>query len=170
MTPRFSETSGLGIYGSEGGGGGGGRIERDFEGVGGWRIPDSEDDDGLWTSMNSRLELPAISDERRHNHHHRSWTAGSLPSTHLIPRSLVKFARKPSSGVHAAGNASIEEYFVSDASSKSTTALDFAKVGKPILHRNTSSASTTVSEGSSRTAPMKITINKTSVQESGSFT
>lgn len=34
--------------------------ERDFEGVGGWREPGEDlDDDAQWTSMNSRLELPA---------------------------------------------------------------------------------------------------------------
>ncbi|KAK1779155.1 hypothetical protein QBC45DRAFT_144164 [Copromyces sp. CBS 386.78] len=32
-------------------------IERDFEGVGGWRLNDSGDDDG-WENINSRLELP----------------------------------------------------------------------------------------------------------------
>lgn len=35
-------------------------LTRDFEGVGGWRFagPDSSEDDSLWTTMNSRLELP----------------------------------------------------------------------------------------------------------------
>ncbi|KAJ4413712.1 hypothetical protein N0V85_003452 [Neurospora sp. IMI 360204] len=32
-------------------------IERDFEGVGGWRFNDNKDDDG-WENINSRLELP----------------------------------------------------------------------------------------------------------------
>jgi hypothetical protein len=45
---------------------------RDFEGVGGWRVGGA-DDDVLWTSMNSRLELPADHVRR----HRRSATSGS---------------------------------------------------------------------------------------------
>jgi len=48
---------------------------RDFEGVGGWRIGDREDEEALWTSINSRLELPAEHKRR----HQRSHTSGSLP-------------------------------------------------------------------------------------------
>ncbi|KAL3418399.1 hypothetical protein PVAG01_10115 [Phlyctema vagabunda] len=48
---------------------------RDFEGVGGWRLDNPSDDDGLWTSINSRLELPADHGRR----HHRSLTSGSMP-------------------------------------------------------------------------------------------
>lgn len=45
---------------------------RDFEGVGGWRLDNRSDDDedALWTNMNSRLELPADHIRR----HHRSLT------------------------------------------------------------------------------------------------
>jgi hypothetical protein len=32
-------------------------LDRDFEGIGGWRL-DDRDDDGNWTNINSRLELP----------------------------------------------------------------------------------------------------------------
>lgn len=51
---------------------------RDFEGVGGWRLVDNStsDDEGLWTNINSRLELPA---ENGWRHHRRSLTSGSLP-------------------------------------------------------------------------------------------
>lgn len=45
---------------------------RDFEGVGGWRLGGA-DDDVLWTSINSRLELPADHVRR----HRRSATSGS---------------------------------------------------------------------------------------------
>jgi hypothetical protein len=37
-------------------------LDRDFEGVGGWRISDAGDED-IWTTINSRLELPD-----RHSH------------------------------------------------------------------------------------------------------
>ncbi|KAK8142547.1 hypothetical protein G3M48_008595 [Beauveria asiatica] len=43
--------------------------ERDYEGLGGWRVGD----DDIWTTINSRLELP----DRQHvRHHHRSPSAG----------------------------------------------------------------------------------------------
>lgn len=143
MTPKIPDSSGLGIYGGAG-------IERDFEGVGGWRIPGSDDDDVLWTSMNSRLELPAIVDERKQNHH-RSVTSGSLSSVHLITRSPARlFARTPSSA-HTGGNASPEEYFANRTASKSTSALDAVNTGKALLRRKTSSTSTFSSESSVRT-------------------
>lgn len=43
-------------------------LDRDFEGVGGWRVGDVDDE--RWTTINSRLELP----DRQHTgrHHHRS--------------------------------------------------------------------------------------------------
>lgn len=145
MTPKISESSGLGIYGSGG-------IERDFEGVGGWRIPGSDDDDVLWTSMNSRLELPAIVDERKHNHH-RSLTSSSLSTASVITTSRARsFARTPSS-THAAGNTSPEEYFTNPTASKSTTALDIVNIGQALLRRKTSSTSTFSSESSTRTFP-----------------
>ncbi|KAM0275946.1 hypothetical protein ACHAQH_007247 [Verticillium albo-atrum] len=46
-------------------------LDRDFEGIGGWRLGSSTDDD-RWTMINSRLELP---DHQRH--HHRSPSGGT---------------------------------------------------------------------------------------------
>lgn len=144
MTPRILESSGLGIYGCRG-------IERDFEGVGGWRIPGSDDDDVLWTSMNSRLELPAMGDERLQ--HHRSLTSNSLSSASMISGSRARsFARTPPI-TRAAGNTSPEEYFANRAASKSTTALDTVNIGTSLLRRKTSSTSTFSSESSARTLP-----------------
>jgi hypothetical protein len=48
---------------------------RDFEGIGGWRPVGLPEDDALWTSLNSRLELPTTYVRK----HHRSLTSGSLP-------------------------------------------------------------------------------------------
>lgn len=56
---------------------------RDYEGVGGWRVDNPSDDDGLWTKINSRLELPADHVRR----HHRSLTSGSLPGSSRSYRS-----------------------------------------------------------------------------------
>lgn len=55
---------------------------RDFEGVGGWKIDNHSEDEGLWTKINSRLELPADHVRR----HHRSLTSGSMPGESRINR------------------------------------------------------------------------------------
>lgn len=58
-------------------------IERDFEGVGGWRLNDSNDDDG-WENINSRLELPmercSSFGSRYHSLSHRSHSVGPSQS------------------------------------------------------------------------------------------
>ncbi|TFA99167.1 hypothetical protein CCMA1212_009023 [Trichoderma ghanense] len=46
--------------------------ERDFEGVGGWRLGGDDDDDELWTTINSRYELP----DRMHDRNHRRSLSG----------------------------------------------------------------------------------------------
>lgn len=57
-------------------------LVRDFEGVGGWRLPGPGEDDeevDLWTNINSRLELPALSattSDLKHKHE-RALTGGS---------------------------------------------------------------------------------------------
>ena len=54
--------------------------DRDFEGVGGWRLSGDWEEEALWFGMNSRLERPAPTGERRrprHRHHQRSLTSGS---------------------------------------------------------------------------------------------
>lgn len=50
-------------------------IDRDFEGVGGWRLSDKngDADDDAWAQLNSRLELPV---EQQRRHHRRSHSGG----------------------------------------------------------------------------------------------
>ncbi|KAL5372188.1 hypothetical protein DPSP01_013689 [Paraphaeosphaeria sporulosa] len=44
---------------------------RDFEGVGGWRYYEGEEEEAIWMGMNKRLELPlAIPPGRRHQRRH----------------------------------------------------------------------------------------------------
>lgn len=77
MTPKASGAAGDGTttgFSLLGGGG----IDRDFEGVGGWRLPDENEDDAVWLSMNKRLELPATVVGDRKKKHKRSLTSGSL--------------------------------------------------------------------------------------------
>lgn len=52
-------------------------ITRDYEGVGGWRDTGDEDEEALWMGINSRLQLPAASTDRRHQRRH---TGGQSPS------------------------------------------------------------------------------------------
>ena len=52
-------------------------IDRDFEGIGGWRYDDREDDN--WIKINSRLELPA--ERLAVRHHQRSGSGGGAPVT-----------------------------------------------------------------------------------------
>lgn len=136
-------------------------MERDFEGVGGWRFPSSTDpafEDSLWTSMNSRLELPAAS-ALPAKRHRRSLTSGSLTAegrrgrwgsgTGLasgspmdqMPMSPMQMRAK----TPPAGRASPEGgYFGAKASTKSNSALDaFGRErGVGGGHRKCSSSST----------------------------
>ena len=142
-TPKALESSGFGIYSGSG-------AARDFEGVGGWRIqgPDDEDDEN-WTSMNSRLELPATVDGRPRNHH-RSRTSGSLTSV-LPPKSPGWSRARTPISTRVPETGSTEDYFANRTPSKSTTALDAANIGKALLRHEPSSSSSGSSQGSTRT-------------------
>lgn len=54
---------------------GAGAPDRDYEGVGGWRVEGDEPEEALWIGMNSRLELPLSGAGQRR--HQRSLTGGS---------------------------------------------------------------------------------------------
>lgn len=54
---------------------GAGAPDRDYEGVGGWRVEGDEPEEALWISMNSRLELPLMGGGQRR--HQRSLTGSS---------------------------------------------------------------------------------------------
>ncbi len=143
-TPKAPDTNGFRGYSAS-------EATRDFEGVGGWRIPGTEDEDELWTSMNSRLELPAIGNERRRNHY-RSRTSGSLNTYRLSMKSHGQSrTRTPSDNIYAARSTSPEEYFTNHMASKSTTALDTANIGNRPLRHKASNSSSGSSQGSNRT-------------------
>ncbi|KAH6895243.1 hypothetical protein B0T10DRAFT_211206 [Thelonectria olida] len=79
LTPAASETA-LGLVPSIG-------PERDFEGVGGWRLGDDE----VWTTLNSRLELP---DKQYHGRSHHLSPSG--PTTPGEGPYLMMKGRTPS--------------------------------------------------------------------------
>jgi hypothetical protein len=68
---------------------------RDFEGVGGWRVPGEEDEEALWIGMNSRLELPANlpTHQRKHQRsltadsQRNSWSPGAIRMSPVQSRS-----------------------------------------------------------------------------------
>ncbi|PBP27122.1 hypothetical protein BUE80_DR001825 [Diplocarpon rosae] len=80
---------------------------RDYEGVGGWRVDYPSEDEGLWSKINSRLELPADHGIRRH---HRSLTSGSVPANMrgYSPEATMHMntsrARSPPSSANGHGN------------------------------------------------------------------
>lgn len=133
---------------------------RDFEGVGGWVYGTANEDDGLWTSMNSRLELPAAVGERKRKHQ-RSMTSGSDPVTISesrfrrglrSPDSFSNLPNRPRARTpNAPRPSSPVEYFAAKHVSKSTTALDTANMGRPLTRHKTSSSSTLSSGSSGRT-------------------
>lgn len=57
---------------------------RDFEGVGGWRYYEGEDEEAIWMGINKRLELPlALPPGRRHQRRHTGdenrWSGSGSP-------------------------------------------------------------------------------------------
>ena len=138
---------------------------RDFEGVGGWVLGTTDEDDGLWTLMKSRLELSATVGERKRKHQ-RSMTSGALPVAMLesrfrrVLRSPDSFSNSPirprARTPNAPRSSSPVEYFTAQHVSKSTTALDTANMGRPLTYHKTSSSSTTSSGSSGRTLGIKI--------------
>lgn len=106
-----------------------------------WRNPGTDDEDAIWASLNSRLELPTLVDGRR-RHHHRSVTSGSLTTVSLPLKSPVR-SRAPSVRVGLSGNP--EEFSAGRASSK--TSLDTSNIRKALQHLNSLSSSSGSSQG-----------------------
>lgn len=120
-TPKSTESSGLGAYSA-------GSMQRDFEGVGGWRIPNTEGEDISWTSMNARLELPAFG-KGRQRHHRRSITSSCMLSSMRTRPSELHIGEIPRTS-RSPGTTSPREYFVNRRASRSTTALGTANLSQ----------------------------------------
>lgn len=91
--------------------------------MGGWRVnDDDEEEDVLWTGMNSRLELPAEEMKGHRRHHQRSFTGGSAGFGYAgVGRSPEKVRME--GGGRRGGGESPESYFVAGGMSRSTTDL-----------------------------------------------
>ncbi|KAK5138485.1 hypothetical protein LTR08_000071 [Meristemomyces frigidus] len=82
--------------------------ERDYEGVGGWRLQASTDEETLWLSINSRLELPAAQTRR----HQRSLTGSRAPSGFASPEMLyTPIAPRSRDAGSGAASSGLEGYF-----------------------------------------------------------
>ena len=113
-------------------------VERDFEGIGGWRPVGLPEDDALWTSLNSRLELPAMNVRK----HHRSLTSGSQPRMRRSPEmAMSPNTSRARSPIQVRQN-SPEEYFGFQTMSR----MQGVEAMRPLVKTPSSS---TVSSGSS---------------------
>ncbi|KAK3318330.1 hypothetical protein B0H66DRAFT_602924 [Apodospora peruviana] len=63
-------------------------IDRDFEGIGGWRLDDRDDSD--WANINSRLELPLERSSAHNWHHQRSQSAGPTTPGEAVTWLMMK--------------------------------------------------------------------------------
>lgn len=106
-------------------------LPRDFEGVGGWRLrrTEDDDDDAQWARINERLELPADHGRR----HQRSLTGGSAPLEMRIVRKEMgegimntSRARTPPSVVSSGGG---EGYFGTSPKSKRNSSANTGSSG-----------------------------------------
>ena len=144
MTPIAPiETSGLGIYGGTG-------LDRDYEGVGGWRLTNSKDEDELWMSMNSRLELPSpmLNDQQRRRHHHRSSTAGSNSTTSMMKKSPTQSRTRTPLSAKVPGGQPLEYFAFRRAASKSTTSLNTDVLVRALSREDVSPISTPSTQSS----------------------
>jgi hypothetical protein len=83
-------------------------LVRDYEGVGGWRISAGDETDNDWVTMNTRLELPAVSvlPVERKRRHQRSLTHGAFGEKSGLRR--TKVSGRPRSAM-ASGTITPEE-------------------------------------------------------------
>lgn len=89
-------------------------LDRDFEGIGGWRLDDNEKEDESWTNINSRLELPG---DRMSASVHNGLRSRSLGP--LTPAEAPRFL--PTGFGAATGSQSPIERQASPLSSRRTT-------------------------------------------------
>jgi len=129
---------------------GSGEPNRDFEGVGGWRLSGEEEEEAIWVGMNSRLELPAVLPTHQRKHQ-RSLTGGSQRwswSPEAVRMSPMQSrARTPIAGTEPS---SPEEYFNLQPHNRFSTTSDPIRKSTQDGRRKSHSGSSTSSIGSRR--------------------
>lgn len=123
---------------------------RDFEGVGGWRLAGDEEEEALWMGINSRPDTSPLTMRQ----HRQSFSFGShAPSGNVSPERIrtPMRVRPPSitTRPRSSGTASPEDYFTVPLS-RSTPALDNAeRQSRVSFHPHSrSGSSSTASMGS----------------------
>lgn len=96
---------------------GAGAPDRDYEGVGGWRVEGDEPEEALWIGMNSRLELPLLGGGQRK--HRRSLTGSSQRWT-WSPEAL-KMSPVESRARTPSNEQAVDEYFGQQADGRHST-------------------------------------------------
>ncbi|KAF1952396.1 hypothetical protein CC80DRAFT_179875 [Byssothecium circinans] len=84
-----------------------GDLTRDFEGVGGWRYYEGEEEEALWMGMNKRLELPTTM-PRRHQRRHTGEDRWTWSPEMMRMSPVQSHSRTPT---QAAMQGESEEYF-----------------------------------------------------------
>ena len=113
---------------------GAGAPDRDYEGVGGWRVEGDEPEEALWIGMNSRLELPLVGGGQ--GKHRRSLTGNSQRwtwSPEALKMSPVQSRTRTPSIEHA-----IDEYFGLQPHGRHST--DIAKESNKSRRKSTAGA------------------------------
>ncbi|OJD35732.1 uncharacterized protein BKCO1_15000122 [Diplodia corticola] len=121
---------------------------RDFEGIGGWRMSGDGEEEALWIGMNSRLELPTALPAEKHRRHQRSLTGGSQRwswSPEAMKMSPVQSRARTPNGPECPG--SPDEYFTMHHYTRKNGSWD------AIQRRKSSSGSSSCSTSSSGRTP-----------------
>ncbi|KAH7052095.1 hypothetical protein B0J12DRAFT_540698, partial [Macrophomina phaseolina] len=122
---------------------------RDFEGIGGWRMPGDGEEEALWIGMNSRLELPTALPDK-HRRHQRSLTGGSQRcswSPEAIRMSPVQSRARTPNGHE--GPSSPDEYFTMHHYRKAGPSWEALATSRSVERRKSSGGSSTCSTSSS---------------------
>lgn len=126
-------------------------ITRDFEGVGGWRVSNGDEEEALWMGMNSRLELPAVMMPVHKRKHQRSLTGGSGGHRYSLSQEAVRMNPMQSRGSTPINTGEGEGYFPPVTRSASVRPLSVASDGILVGNdRRNSSSSSSIGENSNR--------------------
>ncbi len=156
ITSKALDTTTLEIITSAG-------IDRDFEGVGGWRFPGPDEDDTQWISSNTRLRIPAATRDIKGKHNClRTSEVLATPRGTGDPGTLKNLSKSPLQprartppATRLVQSATFEEYFPSQPLYRSNPTLHAANVGKTRIE-GTSHPSSAPLHGSSRGNQIRI--------------
>jgi len=148
ITPRALDTTTFGLITSAG-------IDRDFEGVGGWRFSGPDEDDTQWTSSNTRLRLPAATRESK-GKHNRLLFSEVLATTRGTGDSQLQLRARTPPATQLAQSATFEEYFPSQPLPRYAPTLHAANMGKTRIEGISHSSKALVHGSSARETQIQL--------------